>query len=319
MADSSSLRLIFAGTPAFAASHLQALIDSPHDILAVYTQPDRPAGRGKKLSPSPVKTLALEHNLPVLQPTTLKDENAQAELKAFAADVMVVVAYGLLLPQAVLDAPKFGCINVHGSLLPRWRGAAPVQRAVEAGDAETGVTIMQMDAGLDTGPMLLKATCPINSDDTSASIFSTLEKLGAPALLATLQQIADGSVKPEVQNETAATYANKIDKAEAQLNWQLPAKELHRKIRAFNPMPVAYTNLSQQRIKVHAADVVELENTAAPGTIVSCKNQQLIIACGEGALSIKQLQLPGKKAMAIADVLRGNASLFNVGEQFNNE
>ncbi len=317
MADNSSLRVIFAGTPTFAAQHLQLLIDSPHHIVAVYTQPDRPAGRGKKLTPSPVKELAIAQDIPVMQPSSLKTEEAQQQLRDFAADIMVVVAYGLILPQAILDAPRLGCVNVHGSLLPRWRGAAPVQRAIEAGDKETGVTIMQMDAGLDTGPMLLKTTCTINADDTSESLLNKLAALGGPALLTVLAQASKGELHPEQQNDAFACYANKIDKAEARIDWHLPATVIERRVRAFNPFPIAYSEIQGQRIKIYRADVLEIKQEQIPGKILASDNNRIVIACGEQALAINELQLPGKKIMSSADVLRGYSQTFRVGAQLN--
>ena len=326
MPVNTSLRVIFAGTPTFAAHHLQVLIDSPHQIVAVYTQPDRPAGRGKRLSPSPVKQLALDHHLSVLQPGSLKTLVAQEELRSLDADVLVVVAYGLILPQAVLDIPPLGCINVHGSLLPRWRGAAPVQRAVEAGDTTTGITIMQMDAGLDTGPMLLRRDCEITNQDNSATVFTKLERLGGPALLTVLAQASRGKLNPQAQDDALASYAHKIEKAEAKLDWQLPAAVLHRKVRAFNPFPVTYCELAcpnqdgpdqnvpnQKRIKIYAAKTVDANGLSTPGTIINTEHGEITVACGDKALAITQLQLPGKKALPAAAVLRGHASLFAVG------
>lgn len=230
-----ALRIVFAGTPEFAAAHLKALLDTPHQIVAVYTQPDRPAGRGQKLMPSPVKQLALQHDIPVLQPPSLRDAAAQAELAALAPDLLVVVAYGLILPQVVLDIPRFGCINSHASLLPRWRGAAPIQRAVQAGDAESGVTVMQMEAGLDTGPMLLKVRTPISADDTGGSLHDRLAELGPPAVIQAIAGLASGTLMGEVQDDAQANYAHKLNKDEARLDWTRPADELERLIRAFNP------------------------------------------------------------------------------------
>lgn len=229
------LNIIFAGTPDFAAQHLQALLNSEHNVIAVYTQPDKPAGRGKKLQASPVKQLAEQHNIPVYQPKSLRKEEAQAELKALNADVMVVVAYGLILPEAVLNAPKYGCLNVHGSLLPRWRGAAPIQRSIWAGDQETGVTIMQMDIGLDTGDMLHKVTTPIAADETSASLYAKLAELAPPALLEVLNGLESQAFKAEKQDDALSNYAEKLSKEEAKLDWNLTACQLERNIRAFNP------------------------------------------------------------------------------------
>ena len=308
-----NLRIVFAGTPDFAAKHLQALLNANLQVVAVYTQPDRPAGRGNKLTPSPVKMLAVEHNIPVFQPENFKSAEAQQELAALKPDLMVVVAYGLLLPQQVLDTPRLGCINVHGSLLPGWRGAAPIQRAIWAGDPETGITIMQMDAGLDTGDMLHKMVCPITPDDTSASLYEKLAIDGPEGMLFTIQQIADGTAKPEKQNNELATYAKKLSKEEACINWQQDAAFIERCIRAFNPWPVSYFKLADLNIKVWKAEV--LPNTAqqSPGTIIQASKAGLDIATGNGVLRIKQLQLPGKKAMSFADVLNARQDLFLQG------
>ena len=308
-----ALRIIFAGTPDFAAYHLQVLIDSPHDIVAVYTQPDRPAGRGKKLTASPVKQVALTHGLPVVQPLSLKDSNTQEVLRQHRADVMVVVAYGLILPEAVLNIPRFGCFNVHGSLLPRWRGAAPIQRALAAGDRKTGVTIMQMDAGLDTGDMLYKSECTISDEDTSASLHDKIMRLGPPALLATLEQLQQQQLQPEVQEDSLATYAEKISKEEALIDWSLPAAAIAQNIRAYNPFPIAYTFFADQRLKIYAATVADRPSTKAPGEILALTNGGLFIACGDGVLCIDQLQLPGKKPMAIVDVINGYSATFHQG------
>jgi methionyl-tRNA formyltransferase len=316
MTNSSRLRIIFAGTPEFAAQHLQGLLNADqHDVIAVYTQPDRPAGRGKKLKPSPVKALALQHELPVYQPLSLKGEEAQQELSALNADLMVVVAYGLLLPQPVLDAPRLGCINVHASLLPRWRGAAPIQRSIEAGDKETGVTIMQMDIGLDTGDMLLKARCAINDDDTSASLHDKLIVLGIPALNKGLEQIAAGAAKAEKQDDSLSCYAAKISKEEAQIDWSEPAEVIARKVRAFNPFPVAFSLLSGERIKIQTATAGAAIN-ARPGTIGAADRNGIIVGCGEGSLMLQHLQLPGGKALPVDAVMNARAALFAAGAQF---
>ncbi|GAB3110948.1 methionyl-tRNA formyltransferase [Aestuariicella hydrocarbonica] len=311
------MRLIFAGTPDFAAHHLQCLIDSDHEIVGVYTQPDRPAGRGKKLVASPVKQLAQQHGLTVLQPVNFKEEGALNTLTELNADVMVVVAYGLLLPQAVLDAPRFGCINVHASLLPRWRGAAPIQRAIAAGDRETGITIMQMDIGLDTGDMLIKTICPIAADDTGGSLHDKLLQQGGPALLQALQQIEHHTLAPEKQDDRLACYASKLTKEEAAIDWTQPASVLYDQIRAFNPFPVAYFSQGKDRIRVWGCAV---EDTPAAtkhtaGAIVSADNQGIVVACGEGALRLTQLQLPGKKALSVRDILNGHGDRFAVGSQ----
>lgn len=319
MSDSDSsggLRIVFAGTPDFAAHHLRTLLAGPHQLVGVYTQPDRPAGRGKKLHASPVKTLALEHHLPVFQPETLKSEPAQAELAALNADIMVVVAYGLLLPKAVLDTPRLGCINVHASLLPRWRGAAPIQRAIEAGDTESGVTIMQMDVGLDTGDMLVKAHCPIGPDDTAGALHDRLAELGGPALMTALEQLAQGCAQPEAQDDTQSTYAPKITKVEAALDWARPADELARQVRAFNPFPICHTRRAESTdsFRVWEAKALAHDGPEAPGTVLSVSEAGIGVACGEGQLQLTRLQLPGKKALPVAELLRGRADLFAVGE-----
>ena len=311
------LRLVFAGTPPFAALHLQALLDCPGcEVIAVYTQPDRPAGRGKKLAPSAVKELALRHDLPVYQPATLRNEAAQTELHALAADMMVVVAYGLILPQAVLDTPKLGCINVHGSILPRWRGAAPIQRAIQAGDQESGVTIMQMDAGLDTGAMLTVARCPIAADETAATLHDKLAAIGAPALIATLQALANGSAQPQPQDDSQSCYAAKIDKTEALIDWRQPAITLDRLIRAFNPLPIAYTELHGERVKIYRCALGPV-TSAAPGTLITADREAITVACGDGtSLRLLQLQLPGGKALTSAELLNGRGDLFQPGQRF---
>lgn len=317
MSHAPSLRIVFAGTPDFAADLLLELLigkDSPHKIVAVYSQPDRPAGRGKKLKPSPVKKVALEHNICVFQPINFKSAETREELIDLKADLMIVVAYGLLLPQSVLDIPKYGCINVHASLLPRWRGAAPIQRAVEAGDKETGVTIMQMDKGLDTGDMLLKAKCEIEPTDTSGDIFDKLAVCGAPALIKTVNLIANGQVSPEAQNSTLSNYAAKISKQEAFIDWHLDAQKIERKIRAFNPLPIAHTVLNGERIKVWRGDVSTQEGE--PGTIIELSKKHILVACGSGSLYLRQLQLPGGKAMDIAALMNSKAYMFSVGSQF---
>ncbi|HSX85317.1 MAG TPA: methionyl-tRNA formyltransferase [Cellvibrio sp.] len=316
---SQDLRIIFAGTPEFAAEHLKALLGSRHQVIAVYSQPDRPAGRGKKLSTSPVKEVALAHNIPIYQPLNFKSPEILAELAALNADLMVVVAYGLILPRAVLNAPRLGCINVHASILPRWRGAAPIQRAIEAGDHETGITIMQMDVGLDTGNMLIKAFCPISADDTGGSLHDKLINIGKPALINALDQIATGTVKPQKQNDSLSNYAPKLNKEEAALNWQLSATELERKVRAFNPFPVAHTKpagaTDDQRIRVWAAKASNAPTNATPGSVTGITGDGLWIACAQGQLILQQLQLPGKKSMNAGEILRGHPDLFRVGDQ----
>lgn len=310
------LNIIFAGTPDFAATHLQALLNSEHNVIAVYTQPDKPAGRGKKLQASPVKQLAEAHHIPVYQPKSLRKEEAQAELQALNADVMVVVAYGLILPEAVLKAPKYGCLNVHGSLLPRWRGAAPIQRSIWAGDTETGVTIMQMDIGLDTGDMLHKVTTPILATETSASLYTKLAELAPPALLEVLNGLTSGQFKPEKQQDEQANYAEKLTKEEAKLDWHMTACQLERNIRAFNPAPMAYLTLMvnevEERIKVYQAEVLPHQEKAV-GTVLAVDKNGIQIATQQGVLNITQLQPAGKKPMSVQDFLNGRGDWFKVG------
>jgi methionyl-tRNA formyltransferase len=295
------VRIIFAGTPPFAAAALNALAEAGHDIVLVLTQPDRPAGRGMKLSPSAVKQAALERGLPVSQPPSLKTPEAQAELRAADADIMVVAAYGLILPQAVLDLPRFGCLNIHASLLPRWRGAAPIQRAILAGDAETGITIMQMDAGLDTGAMLSKSVVPIRDSDTAASLHDVLAATGASAIVAALANYA--ALVPVAQDDAQATYAAKLSKDEAQLDWNQPADTLARAVRAYNPVPGAWTLLDGAPLKVWAAQVEP--DLGAPGEILRAEADRLIVACGSGALALREIQPAGSKRMSAAAFLAG--------------
>lgn len=312
-----SLKLIFAGTPAFAATHLKALIESEHQLCAVYTQPDRPAGRGKKLQASPVKQLAEKAGIPVFQPGTLRDPHEQDRLEALNADAMVVVAYGLILPAPVLQAPRLGCLNVHASLLPRWRGAAPIQRAIEAGDSETGITIMQMDEGLDTGDMLATARCAIKPDTTAAALHDRLAELGPPLLADVLADLPDYLRKARSQDGSQATYAEKISKSEAELVWTLPAPVLQRRIRAFNPFPVCFTHLQGQRVKIWQADLVDAQAAdGAAGTIARADRDGIVVNCGEDQLRIELLQLPGAKPLTPEQILNGNAGLFHVGTRF---
>ncbi|MFC2991072.1 methionyl-tRNA formyltransferase [Halomonas tibetensis] len=313
------LNVIFAGTPDFAAESLQALLDSRHRVIAVHTQPDRPAGRGRKLAPSPVKRLALEHGISVYQPETLRAPEAQAELLALDADIMVVVAYGLILPKAVLGVPRRGCLNVHASLLPRWRGAAPIQRAIEAGDTESGVTIMQMDEGLDTGAMLLVRRTPITATMTSGDLHAILAKLGGEAIVEALDALAGEGLPATPQPETGITYAAKLSKAEAELNFHEPAAALAARVRAFNPWPVAWCTFDDDRLRLLMADASELaagEAHSAPGTLLDHDGEALRIACGhEGreVLRVTQAQLPGGKALPVSDLLRARAERFTIG------
>ena len=306
------LNIVYAGTPDFAATHLKALINSHHNVVAVYTQPDRPAGRGKKLMPSATKQVALEHGLPVFQPASLKSAEAQQELTALKPDIMVVVAYGLLLPTAVLNIPSKGCINVHGSILPRWRGAAPIQRSIWAGDDETGVTIMLMDEGLDTGAMLKIARLPIQEDDTSASLYNKLADIGPKALVEVLNNFDE--LTAQTQNDELATYAKKLSKEEAFLNWHDSAEQLSRNVRAFNHWPMCWSQVNGKNIKVWQASVSDMTTAnKAPGTILAADKSGIVIATSDKALCIEQLQLPGKKPMAVNDVLNGYQDWFTVG------
>jgi methionyl-tRNA formyltransferase len=310
---SQALKILFAGTPEFAAVILRALLETEHEIMAVYTQPDRPAGRGRKLTASPVKALALEHHLPVQQPVSLKDPEAQQILSQYQADLMVVVAYGLILPQAVLSAPRLGCVNIHASLLPRWRGAAPIQRAILAGDPQTGVTIMQMDAGLDTGDILYTLSCTINPGDTSQLLHDRLATLGAQALLDTLPGLANSTVRPIPQDDEQATYAEKIHKAEAELDWQQPAQDLARKVWGFNPWPVAYCRYENQNLRIWQAiplpDNTPDATNGTPGKVVAESREGIDVKTGDGILRVLQLQLPGGKPLTAKQFLNANSLL----------
>ena len=299
------MKLIFAGTPDFAAAALSALAAAGHDIPLVLTQPDRPAGRGMKLKPSAVKARALELGLRVEQPLSLRNDEAQAMLRAVEADVMVVAAYGLILPQAVLDLPRLGCLNIHASILPRWRGAAPIQRAILAGDAESGVTIMQMEAGLDTGPMRHVATTPIGTDDTAASLHDRLMALGASAIVDVLAD--PDRYPPVVQPEAGVTYAQKLTKEEAGLDWALPAAELDRRVRGYCPVPGAWTRLGGETLKVWAATPVTGSGTS--GMVIAADRHGLTVACGEGALCITSLQPAGGKRLEASAFVAGRPGL----------
>ncbi len=306
------LRIIFAGTPEFAAVALQALLDSEHEVVAVYTQPDRPAGRGRKLKPGPVKALALAREIPVCQPLSLKSTEEQARLAEWQSDVMIVAAYGLLLPAAVLTTPRYGCLNIHASLLPRWRGAAPIQRAILAGDAQTGITIMQMDVGLDTGDMLLKTGCTIQAVDTAQTLHDKLAEMGAKALLEVLTRLP-GGLQAEPQAADLATYAHKLNKEEALIDWRQPAVQLARQVQAFNPWPVAQTRLGDMVIRLWQAEALDSPSPAKPGTVVKADKTGIDIACGKGVLHITLLQLPGGKAMDAAALLNGHPDLLPIG------
>ena len=300
------MRIVFAGTPEFAIPPLKALLASGHEICAVYTQPDRPAGRGRKFMASPVKQLAQQADITVFQPESLKTAEAQAELRALQPELMIVVAYGLLLPKAVIDIPPRGIINIHASLLPRWRGAAPIQRAVLAGDTETGVTIMFIEPRLDAGPMLLKKSCPIRRWETSGEVHDRLAVLGAEALMATLPDLESGIIQPATQDESQVTYAAKIDKAEASIDWNRPAIELERQVQAFNPWPVAETCYQGRSLRVWRAEALDQTTTLEPGRVLDGK-ESLDVATGHGILRLLELQLPGGKRITARDFLNAHS------------
>lgn len=304
------LRIVFAGTPDFAVPALQAA-DARREVVAVYTQPDRPAGRGRVLTPSPVKDEALTRGLPVRQPERLKGREVQDALRALEPDLLIVVAYGLLLPQAVLDIPRFGCWNVHASLLPRWRGAAPIQRAIQAGDAESGVCLMQMEKGLDTGPVLLRQTTPIGPQDSGGQLHDRLAALGAQVISDGLGLLRAGiRPVPQPQSEDGVTYAHKFDKAEARLDWSQPAQQLADKVRAFNPWPVAEAEVAGEKLRIHGAVALPLAHGRAPGTLLFAGRDGIDIACAEGALRIRTLQRPGGKAITAADYLNARGDVL---------
>lgn len=310
------LRIIFAGTPEFAAESLKALLQQgEHEVIAVYTQPDRPAGRGRELKASPVKELALSRRIPVFQPPSLRDPGAVAELAELRPDLMIVAAYGLILPSDVLGIPRLGCLNVHASLLPRWRGAAPIQRAILAGDRETGITIMQMNEGLDTGAMRYMERCPISTSDTGESLHDRLALLGGEALVAALDLLVKGELPSETQNDADATYARKLSKDEARLDWNQPAELLARAVRAYNPVPVAFTTLAGQVVRVWQASVAETTTTAPPGMIIAADRDGLRIAAGAGSvLQIETLQLPGGKALSVLQLLNARRDQLAPGQ-----
>ena len=310
------MRVIFAGTPDFAATHLQAILkDDRYQLVAIYTQPDRPAGRGKKITQSPVKKLALANDIQLEQPASLTDIKTQETIARLEADVLIVVAYGLILPQAVLDIPRLGCINVHGSILPKWRGAAPIQRAIEAGDRETGVTVMQMDVGLDTGPMLMTSQCTIDDKETSASLYSKLAVLGAQALINTLEKMRSGTAVGIAQDSTQSSYADKIAKQESLIDWSASVTEIERRVRAFNPFPAAYSLVNGQRIKIWLASADSRDYHGVPGEILSADNDGLLVKCGNGALLISTIQLAGKSKMCVSEALKSRASIFSPGNR----
>ncbi|MDG2090216.1 MAG: methionyl-tRNA formyltransferase [Gammaproteobacteria bacterium] len=314
--NTPALRIGFAGTPDFAASHLDALLNAKYNILGVYTQPDRPAGRGKKDKPSPVKTLSLKSNLPIFQPQSLKNEEAQEQLQKLNLDVLVVVAYGLILPQEILDMPRYGCINVHASLLPRWRGAAPIERAILAGDKITGVTIMQMDAGLDTGDILLSSETPIDANDNSASLTARLKSIGQDALLDVLKEIQSNSIKCLKQNNDISTYASKLSKEEALISWDKSAEEILRQVNAFYPRSPAYCFYHGQRLRIIQASALTKNSAGSTGTIGQISHNGIEINCADSSLLVNRIQLPGKAEISIKDFLNGRKDYFSQDKSF---
>lgn len=312
----SELKIIFAGTPSFAKTALAALVASHYSVIAVYTQPDRPAGRGRQLQESPVKIFAQEHKIPVYQPDTLRDSEAQRVLVDLKPDLIVVAAYGLLLPHAVLTIPKFGCINIHASLLPRWRGAAPIQRAIMAGDTTSGITIMQMDEGLDTGDALLQIPCEISPRETSASLLQRLENIGSQAVIQAIQALQKNVMRPQRQDANLATYAVKISKSEALLDWSNSAVQLDRIIRAFNPWPIAYTHMNGELIRIWEATSLSTPATQLPGVIVAATAETVQVATGNGLLALEIVQFAGGKPLHIKDIMHSKADKFLVGNRF---
>tara|TARA_R110000868_G_scaffold158036_3_gene385821 strand:+ start:76867 stop:77811 length:945 start_codon:yes stop_codon:yes gene_type:complete len=309
------LNIIFAGTPEFAVPSLQALLEAGHNVIAVYTQPDRPAGRGQKLQASPVKKLAEQNSIPVYQPQTLRDDAEQQRIQALQADVMVVAAYGLILPKVILTMPKLGCLNVHASWLPRWRGAAPIQRALLAGDSETGVSIMQMAEGLDTGDVLCLQGCAVGPGDTAQILHDKLGRLGGEAIVETLEQIDNGTAVHTPQEESLVTYAVKLTKQEAVLDWSQSALDLHRAVRAYNPFPIARTQVGDKLLKIWQATPIAAQADMRPGTIVGVNDDSIDVACGEGVLRITEVQWPNKNRQSMKDALHANQHPFVEGGQ----
>lgn len=300
------LRVAFAGTPDFALPAFHALIASQHTVVGVLTQPDRPKGRGRQVAASPVKLAALERRVPVSQPVALKTVADRADLAAWQPDVLVVVAYGLILPRAALDLPRLGCVNIHASLLPRWRGAAPIQRAILAGDAQTGVSIMRMDVGLDTGPVFLERVVPIGAEETAGSLHDRLAAEGGSAVVQVLDQLLEDTARSTPQREDGVTYASKIEKSEALIDWSREAVEIGRKVRAFNPWPVAETRLDGEQLRIYAARVIDGDGAAIaaePGRIVDVRADSIVVACGRGSLALTELQRPGRRPVAARDLI----------------
>ena len=313
---SSPLRIVFAGTPEFAAALLEALIAGGFEVVSAYSQPDRPSGRGKKLVPTPVKAVAEQHGIAVHQPLTLNDADSLAQLAGFKPDVMVVVAYGLLLPPAVLALPRYGCLNVHASLLPRWRGAAPIERAILANDTESGVCVMQMEQGLDTGPVLQRVATPINSDDNSATLTTRLQQLGCAALIDVLHALPAGTLRAEPQNAALATYARKMQKEEAQIDWTRSAADIHNQVRALFPRSPAWTLHDGKRLRLIRAAVGNDSCDTLPGTVIEVSAHSIKIACGSGVLEVFEVQMEGKPAMGIGSLLNGHPGFFKAGSRF---
>ncbi|MGH1428279.1 MAG: methionyl-tRNA formyltransferase [Arenicella sp.] len=308
------MRIVFAGTPDFAAQTLTALLAANYDVVCVYTQPDRKTGRGQKLSAPPVKKIALEHDIEVRQPLSLKDDDSAKALKELKPDVMIVVAYSMLLSQRILDIPTIACLNIHASLLPRWRGAAPIQRAIEAGDTQTGVCIMQMEAGLDTGPVLLESRLDIQHNDTSASLHDSLAILGAKSLMECLKSLPEKLEKAQKQNHENACYAHKITKNEANIDWSESAKQVDQKIRAFNPWPICQSNCQHQRLRIWQAEPIQSLHTSKPGTVLSIDKGGMQVACGNNALNITLIQRDGSKPVSIKDFI--NSTNIQSGDIF---
>jgi methionyl-tRNA formyltransferase len=300
------MKIVFAGTPGFSLPALHVLLDSIHEVVGVYTRPDRPGGRGQRILESPVKQLARQHAIPVCQPTTFRDSGTLSALAALRADLMIVVAYGLILPPAVLTMPRLGCINIHASLLPRWRGAAPIQRAILAGDRETGVCLMQMETGLDTGPVLASASCPIEPDDTGGRLHDRLALLGAQLLGGNLDRIARAELEPRRQDDRRACYADKLEKAEAAIDWTMSAERIARQVRAFNPWPVAETRYSGRQLRIWEARPVNMASTQLPGTVLDADKAGIDVACGGGALRLLTVQLPGARPVSAVDFINAH-------------